>query len=318
MKVEQFRYVLEIYRTGSISKAAKKFYMSRPNMSNSIKSLEQEVGFEILERGTSGVKFTEKGMKLVLHCMNIVKEVDKVQNLSSEKTRLEFSVVSPNWPAAENAFIRLCCAAENREELFGYRFSMYRAYQYESMLLLNQRKADLAITLSRDLDTPSLTRELRERGLVYRKIRDVPCNVNLSVNHPLTKEKDFRLEKLRQYPFVDYAIDSDRGNPYNRLPNIGFVNLDRLIRVDSGNMRTRTVASTNAYGIGIAMPPDWQKAHGLCSFPIPGLILEIGYIRRQGEPVLEPEQQFMDFLKEETAFLDQKKETEPDAGQKAD
>ena len=30
MKTEQFQYVIELYKTGSISKAAKKFYMSRP------------------------------------------------------------------------------------------------------------------------------------------------------------------------------------------------------------------------------------------------------------------------------------------------
>ena len=61
MKTEQFQYVLELFKTGSISKAAKKFYMSRPNLSNSIRTLEDELGFDILERGVNEVKFTEKG-----------------------------------------------------------------------------------------------------------------------------------------------------------------------------------------------------------------------------------------------------------------
>lgn len=64
MKIEQIRYVLEIYKTGSISKAAQKFYMSRPNMSNSVRNLENEVGFEILERSVDGVKFTKKARPL--------------------------------------------------------------------------------------------------------------------------------------------------------------------------------------------------------------------------------------------------------------
>lgn len=51
MKIEQIQYILEIYKTGSISKAAQNFYMSRPNLSNSIRNLENEVGFDILERG---------------------------------------------------------------------------------------------------------------------------------------------------------------------------------------------------------------------------------------------------------------------------
>ena len=79
MKTEQFQYVIELYKTGSISKAAKKFYMSRPNLSNSIRSIEDELGFDILERGVNGVRFTEKGLAFVRHCMSIVKELDEIR-----------------------------------------------------------------------------------------------------------------------------------------------------------------------------------------------------------------------------------------------
>ena len=95
MKIEQIRYVLEIYKTGSISKAAQKFYMSRPNMSNSVRNLENEVGFEILERSVDGVKFTKKGQAFIRHCMNIIKEVDEIQELAEEKG-LDLVKISPN------------------------------------------------------------------------------------------------------------------------------------------------------------------------------------------------------------------------------
>lgn len=76
MKIEQIQYILEIYKTGSISKAAQNFYMSRPNLSNSIRNLENEVGFDILERGTDGVTFTKKGEAFVRHGMMIMKEME--------------------------------------------------------------------------------------------------------------------------------------------------------------------------------------------------------------------------------------------------
>ena len=303
MKIEQIRYVLEIYMTGSISKAAQKFYMSRPNMSNSVRNLENEVGFEILERSVDGVKFTKKGQAFIRHCMNIIKEVDEIQELAEEKARLQFGVVNPNCPPAEEAFIKLCRAMEAKEELSRYQLSMYREYQYESMVLLNRRKADIAITVSKDLSAPSLLREMSERGLEYKKLWDAPCNVNLSVNHPLADDPDFRLQKLRNYPFVEYAIESDRGSPYNRISNVSFVNLAKVARVDSGNMRTRVIAATNAYGVGIAQPPAWAKANGIRCIPIPGFTMEVGVIRRAGEPESEPERLFMEFFREEMRFL---------------
>ena len=303
MKIEQIRYVLEIYKTGSISKAAQKFFMSRPNMSNSVRNLENEVGFEILERSVDGVKFTKKGQAFIRHCMNIIKEVDEIQELAEEKARLQFGVVNPNCPPAEEAFIKLCRAMEAKEELSRYQLSMYREYQYESMVLLNRRKADIAITVSKDLSAPSLLREMSERGLEYKKLWDAPCNVNLSVNHPLADDPDFRLQKLRNYPFVEYAIESDRGSPYNRISNVSFVNLAKVARVDSGNMRTRVIAATNAYGVGIAQPPAWAKANGIRCIPIPGFTMEVGVIRRAGEPESEPERLFMEFFREEMRFL---------------
>ena len=303
MKIEQIRYVLEIYKTGSISKAAQKFYMSRPNMSNSVRNLENEVGFEILERSVDGVKFTKKGQAFIRHCMNIIKEVDEIQELAEEKARLQFGVVNPNCPPAEEAFIKLCRAMEAKEELSRYQLSMYREYQYESMVLLNRRKADIAITVSKDLSAPSLLREMSERGLEYKKLWDAPCNVNLSVNHPLADDPDFRLQKLRNYPFVEYAIESDRGSPYNRISNVSFVNLAKVARVDSGNMRTRVIAATNAYGVGIAQPPAWAKANGIRCIPIPGFTMEVGVIRRAGEPESEPERLFREFFREEMRFL---------------
>ena len=46
MKLEQISYILEIAKQGSIGKAAKKLYMSQPNLSMSIRMLEEELGFK--------------------------------------------------------------------------------------------------------------------------------------------------------------------------------------------------------------------------------------------------------------------------------
>ena len=304
MRTEQFQYVLALFRTGSISKAAKKFYMSRPNLSNSIRSLEEELGFDILERGVNGVKFTEKGLAFVRHCMSVVKELDEIQALAGETSRLQFGVAKPNYPPVENAFIRLCQAAEKNDGLSQYRLVMQREYQYEGMALLNQRKTDLVITVSTDLQTPALAREMRERNLEYRQLCDLPCCVRLSRNHPLARDPDFSLGKLRDYPYVDYGIKSERASPYNRIPHVRFINLERIIKVDSGHMRTRLEAETQAYGVGVALPPELTEQQGLCSIPIPNFTMELGIIRRAGEPESALENRFMALLREELRFLE--------------
>lgn len=305
MKIEQMRYIVAIYETGSISKAAQKFYMSRPNISNAVKSLETELGFEIMERGADGVKFTKKGQTLVQKCIHILREVEEIQEMSDETRWLRFGIVNPNCPPVEDAFVRLCRTVGEDPNLSRHQLSIYREYQYEGMRLLDQKKADIAFTVSRNLRAPSMLREMKERGLEYRKLWDVPCNVNLAKDHPLAKDPDFRLQKLKDYPFVEYAIEGDRGSPYNQLSEVSFVNLSKLFRVCSGHMRTKVIASTKAYSVGIAMPPSWAEEYQVCSIRIPNFTMEFGCIRRAGEPVSEMEQTFLEFLKEEMAFLEE-------------
>ena len=44
MDINQLQYVLEVAKTGSITKAAKNLFMGQPNLSKSIKDLENEIG----------------------------------------------------------------------------------------------------------------------------------------------------------------------------------------------------------------------------------------------------------------------------------
>lgn len=45
MTTQQIQYILEVCRTGSMSKAAEHLYVAQPNLSNSIRALERELGF---------------------------------------------------------------------------------------------------------------------------------------------------------------------------------------------------------------------------------------------------------------------------------
>ena len=304
MNWQHLTYFKTTAEVQNFTRAAEQLYVTPSALSKAVHNLENELGFEIMERGAKGVRFTKEGLLFVQKAVRILKDVDEIQEIGNSRSRLRFGIVNPNCPMVEEAFIRLCGQVETAKELKNYQVSLYREYQYEGMRLLNQKKADLVITVSNNLNAPSMIREMEERGLEYRKLLDVPCNVNLSKNHPLAQDPDFKLEN---YPFVEYAIEGDRGSPYNRISQVSFINLSKLFRVSSGNMRTRVIAATNAYSVGIAMPPSWAEEYGLCCIPIPGFTMEFGCIRRAGEPVSPPEQMFMEFLKKELDFLDKKK-----------
>ena len=50
MNLTHLRYMVEVERLGSITKAASALYMGQPNLSKAIKEMEREVGIPIFKR----------------------------------------------------------------------------------------------------------------------------------------------------------------------------------------------------------------------------------------------------------------------------
>ena len=77
------RYVVEVARTRSISKAARNFYFSQPHLSNISRSVEREVGMPLFCRSSKGMELTETGKKFVAQAQKILKEAEALDEAFS-------------------------------------------------------------------------------------------------------------------------------------------------------------------------------------------------------------------------------------------
>ena len=55
------KYVCEVYRERSFSKAAQNLYISQPSLSARIKKVEEQIGVPLFDRSTSPLQLTEAG-----------------------------------------------------------------------------------------------------------------------------------------------------------------------------------------------------------------------------------------------------------------
>lgn len=76
MELKDFRTLLEIGKTGSISLAARSLYVSQPGLSQFLHTYEQQLGFPIFERVSHGVRPTVKGRAYLDLIRGIVEEYD--------------------------------------------------------------------------------------------------------------------------------------------------------------------------------------------------------------------------------------------------
>lgn len=61
MTLLQLKYVITIADCGSMNEAAKQLYLSQPSLSETVMSLEEEIGIEIFIRTNRGIRTTIEG-----------------------------------------------------------------------------------------------------------------------------------------------------------------------------------------------------------------------------------------------------------------
>lgn len=76
MELKDFRTLLEIERTGSISLAARSLYVSQPGLSQFLHTYERSLGFLLFERVPQGVRPTVKGKEYLALIRRIIGEYD--------------------------------------------------------------------------------------------------------------------------------------------------------------------------------------------------------------------------------------------------
>ncbi|MDO4302047.1 MAG: LysR family transcriptional regulator [Clostridia bacterium] len=80
MEIRVLKYFLAIAREQSISGAAEALHLSQPTLSRQIKDMEDELGKQLLIRGTRKVTLTEEGMILRKRAEEIIDLVQKAEN----------------------------------------------------------------------------------------------------------------------------------------------------------------------------------------------------------------------------------------------
>lgn len=80
MEIRVLKYFLAIANEQSISGAAEALHLSQPTLSRQIKDMEEELGKQLLIRGTRKVTLTEEGMILRKRAEEIIDLVQKTEN----------------------------------------------------------------------------------------------------------------------------------------------------------------------------------------------------------------------------------------------
>ena len=87
MTLQQIRYVMEISRCGSISKAAQELYLTQPYLSSTLKDLENELHISIFSRSRKGITLTRDGQEFLRYAKTLLEQEERILELYTRHVR---------------------------------------------------------------------------------------------------------------------------------------------------------------------------------------------------------------------------------------
>lgn len=98
-----------IFKENSINEAAKKLFVSQPSLTAALKSLEQEIGFDIFLRNKTGISLTVKGTEFLGYAKSVVEQYDilDAKYISKNNIKRTFHVSMQHYTFAVNAFVEV-------------------------------------------------------------------------------------------------------------------------------------------------------------------------------------------------------------------
>lgn len=276
MKIEHLKYLIVLEQTNSLNKAADKLFISQPNLSNAINSLENELGYKILKRSNRGIEFTPTGEKLLTYAHNILSEYHKILNLDEIPENRIFKIAASASQLFNLPFYNLVMEYQDSNKL---DMSLHNSDQWDILRQVYDGEVDAGFLLSSIEQELKINTYINEHKLCRKIIKEVECNYNLRSGHPILDE-GFAPEKLWNYPFVEYFNrdnDSYSGIDINKIANPAL-----RITVSDREARCRIVSMTNAFSIGTPLPQQEQKQLNLICIPIPQMRMKVSMITKKG------------------------------------
>lgn len=291
MRVEQFFYAIEIADTGSFSQAARNLYVSQPNLSHAVKQIEEQVGFPLFIRTSSGVIPTPEGNTLIDRFRVLKREYDQLETILRQQVpprRLRLRVAVLNSNRANQLFAET--ARRYIASPISFSFLKY-SYLEDILPLVETCQIDFAIigTLSNNLK--NVLGLLGNRSIEYHALTEDPICALVGPENPLYSGPDtIRMKQLYPFPVVQYG-DAAK-DPRHCLPYATGLSAHAAgeILVNHSSLFYSVIQTTPAVGL-LAYKPEaflkqeeWTGVRPLLISDV-GLTAHFGWIKLRRLPL---------------------------------
>lgn len=239
MRIEQLQHIIEINNKKSISEAAKTFFMGQPQLSHSVKNLEEELGYKVFRRSRAGLIPTCLGEEVIALAREIVNGIEEMKSLASGEANLtgNFSLILA--PGVFNSFAGLLISR------FHEKYPNVNLVLTEdiSIGIVDKVAAGaglMGVTVWTSEYDETMRKLLDEMDMAYEEIIEDDICLIIGANHPLAAKETISLAELERMTIVDYC-----GKYRNSLRSFGIDTTKSEILIVSNREVMKTIIAKN-------------------------------------------------------------------------
>ncbi len=294
MTLNQLKYVIEISKQNSINDAAKSLFISQPSLTAALKSLEQEIGFEIFTRTNSGITLTVKGEEFLGYAKSVVEQYDilDAKYISKSNIKRTFQVSMQHYTFAVNAFMSVI----DQYGMDEYEFEVHETRTYDVIENVKNQKSEIGVLYMNDYNSAVLQKILRDAGLKFIPLFDCSIYAYMSKKNPLASKKQVTMMDLDDYPCLAFS-QGDHNSFYFAEEVLSTYEYKRLIRVSDRATILNMMVGLNGYTLCSGIICEDLNGTDYCAVKLKTKEkMTIGYIARKHSKISEMGQKYIEEL----------------------
>jgi DNA-binding transcriptional LysR family regulator len=178
----QLRYALSVYKERSFTEAAKRLNISQSAVSEQVKLLEEEIGFELFRRTSRGIESTDRGRTFLYESEQVIGDL---LSLSDTARRLRGSLQDTLTIGMGSGMAQIFIPrmfADLNNNLPGVRLEILTAPTKNIFNELHEERIDAGIAIESDPDR-------LPAGLVFDRLVDAEMVLITHPKHALARSK---------------------------------------------------------------------------------------------------------------------------------
>lgn len=200
MRIEQLKFLVAVADCRSITRAAANLFISQPTLSNSMNSLEKELGFAIFHRSQKGVTLTGAGEEVYREAKQILAAVQKWDRFS-ERGEAPTNDIKIAYSSATTGFLNPI-SSRVLEHYPGFRLFFHAVPARVMFQALSEEEYQLGLSAI----MPAREAAYRSDAVKYGWKMDLLCedafHIMISAKNSLSKKEFLEREDLLNIPLA--------------------------------------------------------------------------------------------------------------------